>query len=305
MKLFIICILCYSSSIAFAQISPCAKWSNTGVTVAGTGVPGSSSEQLNDPIGIFIHKQTNTLYVADYRNKRIQMFQLDDNSTQGNTVVSLDTDPLRVYVDDDINGSTIYVSLPLINRVEKWENGSSSGVQVGDECLSCTGIWVDKEKNVYMAEPARFRVRKWSPQTNNTTVVAGRTDMNGSAADRLAFPDGISVDGINGALYVADYHNNRVQKWIKDSEEGFTVAGSSIGTEGTDAASLSGPSTVLIDEDTKTVYVIDRHNERVQRWLVGAPSGETIAGGAGMHRTILKYLYSYLEKKNNIFSDYN
>ncbi len=35
--------------------------------------------------------------------------------------------------------------------------------------------------------------------------------------------------------------------------------------EDTDAASLLGPSTVLIHEDTKTVYVVDRHNERVQR----------------------------------------
>jgi hypothetical protein len=55
--------------------------------ISESGVPGSSFKQLNDPTGIFIHKQTNMLYIADYLNKHIQMFQLDDNSTQGNTSI--------------------------------------------------------------------------------------------------------------------------------------------------------------------------------------------------------------------------
>lgn len=70
---------------------------------------------------------------------------------------------------------------------------------------------MDKEKNVYMAESKRFRVLKWSPRTNTSTVVAGRTDVNGSTADRLSLPDGISVDEINGAVYVPEYNNNRIQ----------------------------------------------------------------------------------------------
>jgi DNA-binding beta-propeller fold protein YncE len=222
--------------------------------------------------------------VADYGNKRIQMFQLDDVSPQGNTVASFEMFPLKVYVDDDSNGSTIYVSFPLNDRVEKWVNGSSSGVQIGDQCLSCSGIWVDKAKNVYMAESKRFRVLKWSPETNNSTVVAGRTDTNGSTAEQLSWPDGISVDETNGAVYVADFYNNRIQKWMKDAEQGITVAGSSMGNNGTDAATLSRPSHVFIDEETKIVYVVDRNNKRIQRWLADASSGDTIAGGSGMHR---------------------
>jgi sugar lactone lactonase YvrE len=284
MQFLIIYILYYSSSLAFAKISPCAKWNQTGITIVGTGVPGNTSEQLNDPTGIFIHKQTNILYVADYMNKRIQMFQLDDLSKQGNTVASFDMYPFKVYVDDDINGTNFYVSFPLSDRVEKWVNGTSSGVQIGDQCLSCSGVWVDKEKNVYMAESKRFRVLRWSPEANNSVVVAGRTDMNGSSADHLSWPDGIAVDESNGAVYVADYLNNRIQKWSKDAEQGITVAGSSMGTEGTDAATLSRPSDVLIDEETKTVYVVDRNNERIQRWLVDATSGDTIVGGSGTHK---------------------
>ncbi len=52
------------------------------------------------------------------------------------TLASFEMYPFNVYMDDDVNESTVYVSFPLNNRVEKWVNGSSSGVQVGDRCLS-------------------------------------------------------------------------------------------------------------------------------------------------------------------------
>jgi len=151
MQFLIIYILFYSSSFVFSKISPCAKWNQTGVTVLGTGLPGNTSEQLNDPTGIFIHKLTNTLYVADNFNKRIQMLQLDDLSSQGSTVASFNLYPFKVYVDNDINETAFYVSFASSDRVEKWINGTSSGIQIGDQCLSCSGVWVDKEKNVYMA----------------------------------------------------------------------------------------------------------------------------------------------------------
>ncbi|CAF1212987.1 unnamed protein product [Rotaria sordida] len=272
--IYISIILCCFSCIECVKISSCAKWNRTGVTIAGTGIAGSSAEQLHDPTGIFIHKKTNILYVADYGNKRIQTFDLNKLSTTGNTVASLTSNPHKVFVDDDSNGPTIYISLPLSDHIEKWVYGATSGVPIGDACFSCLGIWVDKEKNLYTVESSRFRVRKWSPQTNNSTVVAGRTDLNGSTPDRFGLPDGISVDETTGDIYVTDYINNRVQKWAKDSETGMTVAGS-------DFTSLSGPSCVIVDEETKTMYIVDRHNERVQRWLAGASSGDTVVGGTG------------------------
>jgi sugar lactone lactonase YvrE len=59
-----------------------------------------------------------------------------------------------------------------------------------------------------------------------TTVqwLQGQTDINGSTARRLGFPDGVSVDETDSALYVADYFNNRIQKWDRNSEKGSTIA---------------------------------------------------------------------------------
>jgi len=74
-------IIHYSLPILSVKISPCAQWNKTGITVAGTkDQPGNSSNQLNRPRGIFIRKSANTLYVADTKNNRIQMFSLNQSS---------------------------------------------------------------------------------------------------------------------------------------------------------------------------------------------------------------------------------
>ena len=42
--------------------------------MAGVGGRGNKPDQLQGPEAIFIHKGTNTLYVVDGMNGRIQMF---------------------------------------------------------------------------------------------------------------------------------------------------------------------------------------------------------------------------------------
>ncbi|CAF5083998.1 unnamed protein product, partial [Rotaria sp. Silwood1] len=77
-----------------------------------------------------------------------------------------------------------------------------------------------------MSEPTRHRVLKWSRRTNSSTVIAGQTDQPGSTSNQFHRPQGIHIDRIHGTLYVADSDNNRVQKWLKNSQDGVTRAGS-------------------------------------------------------------------------------
>lgn len=271
------CILIVSSTL-----SPCAKWNATGVTVAGTGEPGNSSYQINSAKGLFIHQKRNELYVADFYNNRVQRFSLNESSKIGVTVASDIENPMKVFVDDDTDGPTVYVSLRFANRVEKWTHGSTHGVQVGGDCQLCSGVAVDNDKNVYMSESNRHRIVQWSPQTNLTTVVAGRTNTSGATSDLFDHPQGISVNSNGSFIYVADMWNSRIQKWMKGSAEGVTVAGSSKGTAGHDAETLNYPNDVIVDDETNVVYVIDTSNNRVQRWRPLALAGDTIAGDMGM-----------------------
>jgi len=264
------------------KVSPCAQWNKTGITIAGTsGQPGNSSNQLNGARGIFIRKSTNTLYVADRNNNRIQMFALNQLLMMGTTVASTGTAPYKIYIDDK-NGPTIYVSLRDSNRTEKWINGALLGIQVTHECYGCDGIAVDKEKNVYMVEGYKNRVLKWSSESNTTTVVAGGADSNSSIDERLFLPQGIYIDKNDGSLYVADCFHDRIQKWPKNAKQGITVAGSFSDQPSRDTGLLRCPTAVLVDKEIDMIYIVDSGNDRIQRWLINATEGETIVGLIGM-----------------------
>ncbi|CAF0994814.1 unnamed protein product [Rotaria sp. Silwood1] len=155
------------------------------------------------------------------------------------------------------------------------------GESVGDHCQECTGVWVDKYKNVYVTDSGRSHVKKWLFETNKSVVVAGQTDERGPESNRLNIPDGIYVDSRDESLYIADTMNHRIQKWTKGAQQGIRVAGAKEHTSGHDASTLSRPQAVWIDEETKVVYVVDTNNNRIQRWLPNASQGDTIVGRLG------------------------
>jgi DNA-binding beta-propeller fold protein YncE len=250
--------------------------------VAGNGRLGNGPHELNYPQGIFIHDKTKRLYVADTMNDRIQVFPLDRSTITGLTVVSNRQAYYKIYVDeDDDDFPTIYIAVNSADRVEKWVKGATSGIQIGDRCRFCSGVWLDKDKNVYMSNHDRHCILQWSPLTNMTTTVAGECGMSGTRPDYLNEPQGIVVDKTTGALYVADLLNHRIQKWPKHALEGVTVAGVGDGHFGSDNASLQRPYGLRVDEETKIVYVVDLMNNRIQRWPHGETEGDTIAGGNG------------------------
>lgn len=67
------------------------------------------------------------------------------------------------------------------------------------------------------------------------------------------------------------------------------MAGSSSGGAGSGAELLDSPWDVVID-DTSAIYVSDKQNKRVQKWLPGASNGTTVAGGGGVTGTGLNQI---------------
>ena len=209
-------------------------------------------------------------------------FKLNQLPATGTTVISNITYPTKIYVDDDKDGQTIYVSLEGDSCVKKWIKGASQGVRVGGECPYCAGVWVDKEKNVYMSSASKHCVFKWSPRTNTTTVVAGIEMYSGSTSDN---PNILKVYMSMKPVIRCTWLIMPITAFnvgLKDARNGSTVAGLSVGTEGSDAESLARPTSVWVDDETRVVYVADSSNARIQRWLHNASMGETIAGGSGM-----------------------
>jgi sugar lactone lactonase YvrE len=89
-------------------------------------------------------------------------------------------------------------------------------------------------------------------------------------------PRGITLD-YTYTLYIADYGNNRVQKYVRNASTGITVAGN--GSASSSSNQLTGPSDVAVDVNGN-IYVGDLDNNRIQLWNNGATSGITVAGNA-------------------------
>lgn len=78
-------------------------------------------------------------------------------------------------------------------------------------------------------------------------------------------------------LYVADFGNNRIQKWIIGDRVGQTVVGHANGLWGNNTADLYGPNSIIVDDDDN-LFIADQYNHRIQFYANGASHGSTFAG---------------------------
>jgi len=111
------------------------------------------------------------------------------------------------------------------------------------------------------------------------TVLAGTANSAGQGPDQLFFPSCVAY-GPDGALYVSDTNNHRVQRFAPGSLEGTTVAGSLFGVAGEGLCDLNMPTGIAFERDG-SLLVADRANARVLRFAAGSKGGdqgEEVAG---------------------------
>jgi tripartite motif-containing protein 71 len=157
------------------------KWlndsTNTSTIVAGTGINGSASNMLNQPVGIFVDINFD-LYVADHRNHRIQLFPLGQSNgitVAGNgsstttiilnlpTGVVLDTDKYLFIADQNnhrivgsgSNGFRCLVGCP-----------GSSGT-ASNQLSSPRTLSFDSAGNMFVIDRYNDRIQKFSVLNNS------------------------------------------------------------------------------------------------------------------------------------------
>jgi DNA-binding beta-propeller fold protein YncE len=137
----------------------------------------------------------------------------------------------------------------------------------------------NKTSNIYVSVPGKDLVYIWP--TNRTIPSSGITYSNCSM-NWLYNPIDMTVDSV-GNVYISSSFCNWVTKWAPNATNSTLVAGSSLGLSGNDNRSLYQSYGLALDESNSFLYVVDRSNYRVQRFLLGGSGiGVTVAGGNGL-----------------------
>ena len=113
---------------------------------------------------------------------------------------------------------------------------------------------------------------------NKVGITIGGSGVAGNANDQLNQPRD-AIWAAPNRVYIADYANHRIQKYLIGASTGSTVAGQAPGIAGNASNQFTNPSRVLIDLND-AVYVADSGNHRIQFWTNGGGSGSTIAGSS-------------------------
>ena len=200
--------------------------------------------------------------------------------------------PHGIYVDDE--EQCIYIADAGNHRIVKWklDGGSDHGEIVAGgngqgnriDQLNCpTDMILDeKKKSLIICDRGNRRVVRWSLQNPN--------------GDKEILIENIKCWGLmmnkSGDLFVSDRENDAVKRWrkgeIKKGKEGRIVAGGN--GKGNKLNQLNNPTYIFIDGE-ETIYVSDRLNHRVMKWLKGASEGIVVAGGQGQGNSLNQLNY--------------
>lgn len=281
------------------------KINSSGVVSAFVGggsatfVDGSGTvARFNSPAGVAVDGSGN-VYVADRVNNRIRKATpagLVSTLAGGATAGLVDgagtaarfNQPAGVAVDANGNVYVADLGNHCIRKVTPQGvvstlagSGSAAyadGTGTSASFRSPSGVALDGNLNLYVADAGNQRIRKVSAQGVVTTIagsgVAASNDGLGTAAG-FNNPAGIAVDA-NGNIYVSDAYNNRIRK-ISPAGVVTTLAGNSCTTvlggitfgcfaDGTgSAASFNFPAGLLVDGNG-IGYVADFSNNRIRKF---------------------------------------
>ena len=255
------------------------KWKEFGVTIAGGYEYGDQSYHVVNPTGICIDDDDQSIYITEWNNHRVVRWKfnweegeiLAGDNGQGNRTDQLNW-PTDVVINQ--NNDSLLICDQQNRRIVQWPRRYGKQGQILFQRIACEGLTINKYGDFYFSNVRINAVERW--RDGIRTIVAGGNGK-GNNWNQLDFPSYIFVDQ-NNSIYVSEYFNHRVMKWLEGAKEGILVAGGN--GQGNDQTQLNGPRGVLVDH-LQSIYVADSKNHRIMRWLKGATTGSIIVGEYG------------------------
>ena len=183
--------------------------------------------------------------------------------------------PIDLTVDNDGN---LYVADQGSHKIRKitpqavvttiagTTQGFADGPVNSAQFSEPSGITVDADGTLYVAEFGNDRVRKITPDGMVSTIAGSDEGFSDGPADVALFngPFDVALDPL-GNLYIVDVFNSKIRK-LNTSGQVSTVAGSNAGYAdglGSDAL-FNTPTSIFIDDDFN-LFVTDLGNHRIRK----------------------------------------
>ena len=218
-------------------------------TIAGTGTVGYGGDEgpataadLDQPRGLALDPVRNVLYIADTNNSRVRALDL-----AGGTITTVAGTGTYGYAGDggaatnaqlrspfglavapngdlyvaDRDGNTVRLvthATGVITTVAGGGNAHADGVQATTAALSGPNdVVLDAYGSLYIAEGGGHRILKVDPDgvlhtLAGTAANGGSGDGGAATAATLQNPRGITINPVDGYLYVSDQNDERVRR---------------------------------------------------------------------------------------------
>ncbi|CAF1170105.1 unnamed protein product, partial [Didymodactylos carnosus] len=145
------------------------------------------------------------------------------------------------------------------------------------------GIYLDEiNQHLYVCDSSNYRIQKYSLiQTslplNGTTII----DVSANkSAYQYGYCQSVYYDRQNNDLYVLDISNSRVLLYRNGTTDNpLQIAGGNNGA-GETLSDLYNPVGFYVDQNL-TVYIADKYNHRIVKWIKNSQQGILVAGGTG------------------------
>lgn len=236
----------------------------------GKSVPRRLSTQgLKDSTAMFV-SNTGDVYIA--MKEKIGMSRWASQMNTFETVMNVEESCFAIFVD---RSNTIYCSMHGKHKILKWcLDGSSARTEVaigtgekgtGDqEFDGPTGIFVDENFDLYVADEHNARIQKFSSGKQSGTTVVGANSF-GSAVT-LKSPTGVILDAQKD-LFIMDHACGCI---IRSSSTGFQCV---IGCDGKRSQhfSLDHDSSLIFDM-RGNILVVDPKKTQIYRLSLATKS---------------------------------
>ena len=177
------------------------------------------------------------------------------------------------------NNRTLYVGDGSpINALFAFEPNNLTGQRIMSFSNWPAYIFMDTLTSmVYVTVFYLHQVKIWP---SNKTIPPN-TNISSCAMSFLSHPTGITVDS-SGNVYVANKFCHWITKWAPNAANATLIVGSPSGALGNDSTHLHEPYGLFLDQNHSLLYVADRQNHRIQKFVLGNSTGVTVAGGNGL-----------------------